>query len=239
MGLETMHKNILNMPTAYTDGAHSNKFERSGIGVFITWKKHRVHISECIGYQTNNVAELSAIRRALVALYKLRHHPLQIVSDSQYCIGVLTMGWNITTNHDLIEEIKYSLSRFKSIRFVHVRGHQGILGNEIADILASYATRPKARVVHCEKEPYDIYIGRGGKWGNPYEIGPDMTRGEAIEKFEDYLDRRPALLRQLAGLHGKVLGCHCAPKPCHGDVLVRRANEAYIQKITKKIKVTA
>lgn len=231
-----MHKNILNMPTAYCDGAHSNKFERSGIGVFITWKKYRVHISECIGYQTNNVAELTAIKRALNALYKLRSHPLQIVTDSQYCIGVLTMGWNITTNHDLIEETKNTLADFKSIRFVHVRGHQGIVGNEIADILASYATRPKARVVHCFKSDYDIYIGRGGKWGNPYEIGPDMTREEAIEKFEEYLDRRPNLLRQLAGLHGKKLGCFCAPKPCHGDVLVRRANEAYIQKITKKIK---
>ena len=24
------------------------------------------------------------------------------------------------------------------------------------------------RVVHCKKEPYDVYIGRPSKWGNPY-----------------------------------------------------------------------
>jgi len=24
------------------------------------------------------------------------------------------------------------------------------------------------RVVHCKREPYDVYIGRGSKWGNPF-----------------------------------------------------------------------
>jgi len=27
------------------------------------------------------------------------------------------------------------------------------------------------RIVHWKKEPYDVYIGRPGKWGNPYTIG--------------------------------------------------------------------
>ena len=38
-------------------------------------------------------------------------------------------------------------------------------------------------VVHCKKAPFDVYIGRPSKWGNPYSIGPDGTREEVIEKY--------------------------------------------------------
>lgn len=27
-------------------------------------------------------------------------------------------------------------------------------------------------VVHCKREPYDVYIGRGSKWGNPFSHNP-------------------------------------------------------------------
>ena len=37
-------------------------------------------------------------------------------------------------------------------------------------------------VVHCKKEPYDIYVGRPSKWGNPFRIGKDGTREEVIKK---------------------------------------------------------
>ena len=75
-------------------------------------------------------------------------------------------------------------------------------------------------VVHCKKEPYDVYIGRPSKWGNPFEIGKDGTREEVIEKYRQYLNSRPDLLSSWKELEGKILGCWCSPKPCHGDVLV-------------------
>lgn len=34
------------------------------------------------------------------------------------------------------------------------------------------------KVVHCKKEPYDVYIGRGSKWENPFVIGKDGDPGE-------------------------------------------------------------
>jgi len=221
---------------AFTDGAHSEKRSISGIGVYITFKTAKVHISEAIGYQTNNVAELSAIKKTFETLCGFENQPLFIVTDSQYCIGALTKNWSLTTNHELVAETKALMADFKHVRFIHVRGHRGVLGNEIADVLASHATYLPGKVVHCQKAPFDVYIGRGGKWGNPYEIGPDMTREESIEKFEMYLSRKPGLLRQLPGLYGKVLGCHCAPKPCHGDILIRRSSEAFVRKLTKKLK---
>jgi uncharacterized protein DUF4326/SLOG family YspA-like protein len=79
------------------------------------------------------------------------------------------------------------------------------------------------RVVHCKQEPYDVYIGRPGPWGNPYAIGADGTRSEVIAKYEEYLLRTPELLARVPELHGKTLGCWCAPEPRHGDVLARLA----------------
>ncbi len=80
-------------------------------------------------------------------------------------------------------------------------------------------------VVHCKKSFYDVYIGRGGPFGNPFRIGPDGSREEVIKKFEIWLRSQPDLIEQVKReLRGKRLGCFCAPLPCHGDVLARIAN---------------
>lgn len=77
------------------------------------------------------------------------------------------------------------------------------------------------RVVHCKREPFDVYIGRPSKWGNPFVIGVDGTRAEVIEKYRSWLEDRVISRRlNLDELRGKTLGCWCAPKPCHGDVLL-------------------
>jgi hypothetical protein len=74
-------------------------------------------------------------------------------------------------------------------------------------------------VVHCKRSPYDVYIGRPSKWGNPFEIGKDGTREEVVTKYEAWIKQQPALLAALNELSGKVLGCWCKPKTCHGDIL--------------------
>lgn len=83
----------------------------------------------------------------------------------------------------------------------------------------------EGKVVHCKKEPYDVYIGRGGKWGNPFVIGKDGTRDEVIQKYEKWILSQPLLMGSLSELRGKTLGCWCSPKPCHGDVLTRLAEK--------------
>lgn len=87
-------------------------------------------------------------------------------------------------------------------------------------------------VVHCKKEPYDIYIGRPSCWGNPFShkdntwaIFKTKTREEAIERFKEYLLNTPELMNKLPELKGKVLGCWCSPLACHGDVLAELANK--------------
>lgn len=81
------------------------------------------------------------------------------------------------------------------------------------------------KVVHCKKEPYDVYIGRPSKWGNPFVIGKDGTRIEVIKKFEDWIMSNEELISQIDELDGKTLGCWCKPMACHGDVLVKLINE--------------
>lgn len=81
------------------------------------------------------------------------------------------------------------------------------------------------QVVNLHKESFDVYIGRGSKWGNPYKIGVDGSRSDVINKYKDYLKKkirkREITVAQLAALDGSTLGCFCKPKACHGDVLTK------------------
>jgi len=93
------------------------------------------------------------------------------------------------------------------------------------------------KVVHCKKEPYDVYIGRPSKWGNlfshktnsKYETIYVGTVEEAINSYKDWLDKEiflnPNILDEIKKeLKGKILGCWCKPGPCHGDILANWAD---------------
>lgn len=71
-----------------------------------------------------------------------------------------------------------------------------------------------------KRTPGSIYVGRGSPWGNPFAIGKDGDRDEVIAKFcteiLPTLDIRP--------LKGHDLVCCCAPKNCHADALLEKAN---------------
>lgn len=101
---------------------------------------------------------------------------------------------------------------------------------------------PTGRVVHCMRDPYDVYIGRGkdpqhgtrGKWGNPFSHKQGTMAKYRVESVEEAINRYRSWLfnqlktgqirlQDLAALDGKVLGCWCSPGACHGEVLVRAA----------------
>lgn len=91
------------------------------------------------------------------------------------------------------------------------------------------------KVVNKYKEPYDVYIGRGSVWGNPFpinEVSGD-TREVVIDKFRKHLytqiKQGVVTIQQLKDLDGKTLGCFCKPKACHGDVIVRAVEWAKTQ----------
>lgn len=82
------------------------------------------------------------------------------------------------------------------------------------------------------KLSYDVYIGRGSKWGNPFSHmeGTKATykvdsRQEAVEAYRQWIMTQTHLLNSLHELKGKVLCCFCKPKSCHGDVLAELADK--------------
>ena len=90
--------------------------------------------------------------------------------------------------------------------------------------------------VNLRTSEYDVYIGRPGQglagpWGNKFYVGRDGNREQVIVKYYFWMRERIARGeisdQDLAALHGKRLGCFCAPLLCHGDVLTELAAEAY------------
>ena len=89
----------------------------------------------------------------------------------------------------------------------------------------------QTKVVHCKKEPYDVYIGRPSPWGNPFVVGRYGNRETVCIKFKAWMitgktfgcieateSKRQWILNHLEELRGKVIACWCAPKDCHGNV---------------------
>lgn len=76
-------------------------------------------------------------------------------------------------------------------------------------------------VVNLRVDAYDEYIGRGSPHGNPFVIGRDGNRASVLAKYRIHLDEHPELVEQARKeLTGRVLGCFCKPKACHGDILI-------------------
>jgi ribonuclease HI len=123
---------------AYTDGACTGNPGPMGIGVVLVAGDRRKEISEYLGTGTNNVAELTAILRALEAV-KDRDRPVLVHSDSSYAIGVVARGWKAKANQDLVARIRALGATFRALRFVKVAGHAGVPENERCDELAREA----------------------------------------------------------------------------------------------------
>lgn len=85
---------------------------------------------------------------------------------------------------------------------------------------------PRVLNKHRDKIPAGaVYIGRPSRWGNPFEIGEDGNREEVVAKYRTWLMAQPDLIKAAQKeLAGKDLVCFCAPKACHGDVLLEVAN---------------
>ena len=77
----------------------------------------------------------------------------------------------------------------------------------------------QTNVVNRYKSAFDVYIGRGSKWGNPFKIGVDGDRKTVINLYREWIIHQP-VFNDIKELRGKTLGCFCHPLPCHGDVLV-------------------
>lgn len=75
-----------------------------------------------------------------------------------------------------------------------------------------------------------ISVTRPGKWGNPFKVGRDGSSEECVSKYTLLIKRNiwshPNIRSIKEELRGKNLCCFCPiDAPCHGDVLLKLANE--------------
>jgi|UniRef100_A0A6C0IS21 ribonuclease HI len=150
----------------YTDGACVNNGKsdaRAGYGVYFGKNDDRNVSERYSGPQTNNVAELLAIIRALTILKEEieEGRTVKIYSDSKYAIRCCTTygkkcydkGWRHPNkpraplpNKELVE-VAYMFCKDywdKNLLFIHIKAHTGLkdvhsIGNDNADRLANEA----------------------------------------------------------------------------------------------------
>ena len=123
------------------DGACSGNPGPAGVGITLEYNGRMKKISKYIGHGTNNIAELMSIKLALEEI-KVRNIPVEIKTDSQYCIGILSQNWKANANQQLVAETRRLCAEFDEIVFVKVKGHSGHAGNDIVDKLAVAAYQP-------------------------------------------------------------------------------------------------
>ena len=87
----------------------------------------------------------------------------------------------------------------------------------------------KTTVVNKRYNSYDVYIGRGTPFGNPFIIGKHGTRTEVIAKYRSWfynaLVFEDGFREEVMQLKGKCLGCFCKPQACHGDIIAEYLNQ--------------
>jgi ribonuclease HI len=126
----------------WTDGACSGNPGPMGIGVVVVAGDRRKEHGEYLGRGTNNIAELTAIRRGLEIAAKLvsgQERPIRVYTDSSYSIGLLSQGWKAKANQELVAELREFLRGFRNLRMIKVEGHAGVPENERCDLLARQA----------------------------------------------------------------------------------------------------
>lgn len=89
-----------------------------GWGVVCKRNGRATGISDLLGTTTCNHAELTAILNG-ISIFTKPKDLVFVHSDSQYCIGVLSLNWLARKNRDLIAAIKIA-SEGRHIRYQHI-----------------------------------------------------------------------------------------------------------------------
>jgi ribonuclease HI len=125
----------------FTDGACKGNPGPCGSGAVVRLPDgRRLEGHLALGEATNNVGELSAIDLALSLLEQAgleRSTSVEILTDSQYAHGLLSLGWKARANGELVQRIRERLKGWPAHRLHWIAGHVGIEENERADQLAN------------------------------------------------------------------------------------------------------
>ena len=125
----------------YADGAcRGNQFTENigAYGIVLLYKGQMKTLKQAFKNTTNNKMEIIAIIEALKAVKNYDLYT-EVYTDSQYVVCTLNDGWKRNKNIELWNELDELISRFKCIKFIKVKGHDGDTYNELADSLCNQA----------------------------------------------------------------------------------------------------
>ena len=132
-----------NAVVCFTDGSCQGNPDLLALGYLMQLFEGEQHTESIyLGQGTNNVAELSAIETALKMVEQHNvpdARPAEILTDSKYSHGILTLNWKAKANQALVQRIKQRIKNRGRVQIHWVAGHAGIPQNERADELANQA----------------------------------------------------------------------------------------------------
>jgi ribonuclease HI len=146
----------------YTDGACSGNPGPGGWAYVIPeYTKEEFDYAPAT---TNNRMELIAVIEGLHGALKYANGgDVEIITDSQYVVNTMTLGWKKNKNVDLWQELDNILVYFHEVKWTWIKGHADNPYNKRCDELAvnAYKTYEKAKwekeaeKLHEEQHRYD------------------------------------------------------------------------------------
>ncbi len=133
--------------TIHTDGAARGNPGPAAFAYVIT--RNGAPVDEhaaCLGETTNNVAEYTALVRALERASELGAHRLIIHSDSELMVKQMNGQYQVKSDdlRGLYEQAKQLVRRLQSVSFVHVRRGQNSHADRLCNEVLDGAHRPAA-----------------------------------------------------------------------------------------------
>ena len=125
----------------YADGAFSSSRQQQGFSFVLYKGKEQIHLfyDGLIG-GTNNRAEMNACLEGLKYLKEQEiTDPVIIYTDSMYLIGTFTMNYKMGKNIDMWPKLWALIT--PNIKFQHVKGHAGDVGNSLVDRWAVFGSQ--------------------------------------------------------------------------------------------------
>lgn len=148
----------------YTDGGYSMSGDLGAFAYVILHEGELLQkYSQKIVHETNNRAEIKAILYGIQALPDKSE--VDVFSDSQYALGVLSGRYRAKKNPDLVSLYKkIVVTKGMKVSYNWVRGHDGDEWNELCDAMCNeaagldlnyYPTNRKSKEIDLSKMEVD------------------------------------------------------------------------------------
>lgn len=145
----------------YVDGSSNWKNRKGGAGVYMKFENQTKKLSAG-SFENTTISQMELLAMILGLRIVRKDYPVIIYSDSLYVVNSCNTWisqWKkdgsfcLRKNKELLEILHTELLQFGSnLKIKHVKGHSGVDGNEVADLLA------KAGYHNSRKQDLFVYL---------------------------------------------------------------------------------